>query len=98
MLGGSKVPFMHYMHIKSRGRCPEIFEFSHNLLRTDNLPASFAKFFFGLSPEPLRLLPNDIHRKLLNLIPQPSGEENGARGELRLHTPVRLSAADVLEG
>ena len=31
----------------------------------DNLPASFAKFFFGLSPEPLRLLPNDIHRKLL---------------------------------
>ena len=65
MLGGSKVPFMHYMHIKSRGRCPEIFEFSHNLLRTDNLPASFAKFFFGLSPEPLRLLPNDIHRKLL---------------------------------
>lgn len=47
---------MHYMHIKSRGQCPEIFVFSHNFLGSDNLPVELREIFLRFEPRTLETL------------------------------------------
>jgi hypothetical protein len=47
---------MHYMHIKSRGQCPEIFVFSHNPFRTYNLPVELREIFLRFELRTLETL------------------------------------------